>query len=41
MAIANKKLNIIESFRTMGRTFGPDGVIARGQTAPIFRRLHS
>ena len=41
MAIATMKLTTTESFRAMGRTYGPDGVFARSHTAPSFRRLHS
>ena len=40
MAIATMKLTI-ESFRARVRTAGPDGAIARGHSAPIFRRLES
>ncbi len=40
MAIAMKKLNTTESFRTKELFLAPAGAIARGHTAPIFRRLH-
>jgi hypothetical protein len=41
MAIATMKLIYTESFRIWGLIAGPDGLIARGHTAPIFRRLRS
>jgi len=40
MAIAMQKLNNTESFRAWG-LIDPVGVIVRGHTVPIFRRLRS
>ena len=41
MAFATKKLNNLVSFRAWGLLIDPTGAIARGHTAPIFRRLLS
>jgi hypothetical protein len=41
MAIATMKLITTESFHALGRKVAPNGVFARGHTAPNFRRLHS